>query len=275
MFESSVAHLRQILQQLMRTLGASDMLEIDGCVVSDARFNDRVLRLGVSSTFNLDLQSVQRTRPDLNAFHHWINEYMHHEEDSSIQGELFDVIRRVSQLKGVIDTKWVTRIGHADVTVFTVHVFIPKGPYYREALTEEKRGAVQEIIHMADKEGIGQQPSRSISSQTSHSNLIRNSELPLRDAPAVSIHARNSRSNEDIQHDTPRRLLLVDDNNFVLDVVEMQLCKYLDQQGLGDIQVDTCSEEVLDFLLSHEDYGLVFMDLNFPGTPEDTLAGTC
>ena len=49
-----------------------------------------VLRLGVSSTFNLDLWSVQRTRPDLNAFHHWINEYMHHKEDSSIQGELFD-----------------------------------------------------------------------------------------------------------------------------------------------------------------------------------------
>ena len=40
-----------------------------------------------------------------------------------------------------------------------------------------------------------------------------------------------------------------DDNNFVLDVVECSSVN-IDQQGLGDIQVDTCSEEVLDFLLN-------------------------
>ena len=36
---------------------------------------------------------------------------------------------------------------------------------------------------------------------------------------------------------------------------------------------DTCAKDVLDYLLGHEAYGLVFMDLNFPGTPKGTTAG--
>jgi signal transduction histidine kinase/CheY-like chemotaxis protein len=256
-FESSVAHLRQILQQLMRALGGSDRLEIDGCLVFDSRFGERVLRMGVSSSFNFDLPSVERTRPDLKDFHQWNNASTHTgEKNPSVKGELFDVIRRVSQLEGVIDSKFVCRTGMKtskedhDVTVFTVHVFIPRGSYNKEKMKEQKSQSMEDL-HLIDDvtfdaSDVGSLPS----------------------TPALSFsNAMSSRSR------VPRRLLLVDDNDFVLDVCEMQLRSLLDHHGLSDVQLDTCAKDVLPFLLSHEEYGLVFMDLNFPGTPEGTTAG--
>ena len=263
LFESSVAHLRQILQQLMRALGASDGLEIDGCLVSDSRFSDRVLRLTVCTSFNLDLPSVERTRPDLKDFHHWNNESALTGENPSVQGELFDVIRRVSQLEGVIDSKFVCRTGMKtseegnNVTVFTVHVFVPRGPYNKEKMKEQKSEILEDVNEI---EG---------GTKFSSPDMV---VLPSsqRDATpeALVIEMLGGREKR-----PPRRLLLVDDNDFVLDVCEMQLRSLLDKHGLSDVLLDTCAKDVLDYLLGHEAYGLVFMDLNFPGTPKGTTAG--
>jgi CheY-like chemotaxis protein len=66
-----------------------------------------------------------------------------------------------------------------------------------------------------------------------------------------------------------RRLLLVDDNDFCLDVTEMILSNFLEEQGYSFIDVETCSNNVLEHLLDNDDYDFVMMDLNFPGTPSE------
>jgi CheY-like chemotaxis protein len=65
-----------------------------------------------------------------------------------------------------------------------------------------------------------------------------------------------------------RRLLLVDDNDFCLDVTEMQISNFLEKEGYSFVDVETCSADVLQHLCENVDYDFVMMDLNFPGTPE-------
>ena len=62
----------------------------------------------------------------------------------------------------------------------------------------------------------------------------------------------------------------MDDNEFCLDVTEMVLHNFLETEGYGFIEVETCSTNVLQHLLENDDYDFVIMDLHFPGTPEDT-----
>ena len=120
-FDSSVAYLRQILHQLMRALSNSDMLELEGAVVSrdgvlkgatngteerketeerphSATNNLDLLRLGVKCTFHLDIHTVQERRPDLVAFGLGGTVGVH--------GGLLDIVRRVGTLGGRIVSTW-------------------------------------------------------------------------------------------------------------------------------------------------------------------------
>ena len=291
-FESSVPHLRQILHQLMHILGDSDYLEIDGCILNDTRFNDRVLRIGLSVSFNLDLKRVQQARPDLMTFHVWNNDSssVGQKTVSSLPCELVDVIRCVSLLKGILDSKWVCRNGMTasgvDLTVFTVHAFIPRGGDW---LCRENQN--NSNMRMDSKvAGVAIQNARASSSlgrgrsYLPRNNVIQNfvNDSDSRNLKNISDRMNSQYPENDASYtlkskegswDGKRSLLLVDDDKFVLDVCEMQLSTCLHEQGYADVSLETCDENVLNHLMHHKDYDLVLMDISFPGTPDVARAG--
>jgi hypothetical protein len=50
----------------------------------------------------------------------------------------------------------------------------------------------------------------------------------------------------------------------------MQLSNFLLDAGYNYVDVDTCGSDVLRHMLESNDYDFVMMDLNFPGTPEQS-----
>ena len=108
-------------------------------------------------------------------------------------------------------------------------------------------------------------------SNGNNGNNILLQEETYNDIESIQIQQNLQYNNFQQQPEERRRtLLLVDDNHFTLDVTEMQLNNFLEAEGYGFVDIEACSTDVLQHLCANDDYDFVMMDLNFPGTPENT-----
>ena len=119
--------------------------------------------------------------------------------------------------------------------------------------------------------GIGGGNNGSNGNNGNNGNNILLQEETYNDIESIQIQQNLQYNNFQQQPEERRRtLLLVDDNHFTLDVTEMQLNNFLEAEGYGFVDIEACSTDVLQHLCANDDYDFVMMDLNFPGTPENT-----